>query len=315
MSEENRLLKRLRNTSVKYIYDTQGKIMGVESPDGRFRLTANGPMQPGTPGRDGADGAPGAAGRDGVDGAPGAAGKDGTDGAGGQRGPQGVPGAPGRDGIDGKDGTPGAAGKDGLNGIDGAPGRNGLNGADGLPGRDGAAGKDGAQGQQGIRGYTGADGVAGKDGAQGFQGVQGLPGKDGAQGVPGTPGKDGAQGATGTMPAAAFAVSARALNTAFLISVTRDAQVVYGVDVSITSVLGVTGGTAVLEYADNAAMSTNVVTVASCTCQIGGVLNIASTTTAQVMGRIPAGKYVRIRTLAVAGAPSFVVRQGQEVLI
>lgn len=62
-------------------------------------------------------------------------------------------------------------------------------------------------------------------------------------------------------------------------------------------------------------MTTNLVTVVSSTSRLGGVLNIANTQTANVAGVIPAGKYVRIRTQAVAGAPTFAGRQGQEVLI
>jgi hypothetical protein len=117
------------------------------------------------------------------------------------------------------------------------------------------------------------------------------------------------------MPAAVFAVSARALNTAFQISATRDAQVVYGVDIAITALLATTQGTAFLEYADNAAMSTNPVTVSSSTSMLGGVLNVANTQTATLAGRIPAGKYARLRTAIGSGTPTFAMRQGQEVLI
>lgn len=313
--EDDQLFKRVRRGMVQYLRDGTGKIVGIKSIDGTFQITTNGVALPGPqgiPGKDGLDGAPG---HDGVDGKQGLPGKDGVSGKDGLNGAQGLPGAPGADGANGKDATPGSPGKDGLNGTDGAAGRNGTNGVDGLPGRDGAAGKDGSQGQQGIRGYTGADGLAGKDGAQGFQGIQGVPGKDGAQGSAGKDGAPGKDGATGTMPTAVFSVSARGLNTAFLISATRDAQVVYGVDIAITALLANTQGTAFLEYADNAAMSTNVVIVASTSSMLGGVLNVANTMTATLAGRIPAGKYARIRTAIGSGTPTFAIRQGQEVLI
>jgi hypothetical protein len=118
------------------------------------------------------------------------------------------------------------------------------------------------------------------------------------------------------IPASVFVPSNRALNTAFQISTTRDAEVVYGVDIAINlTLLVTTQGTAFLEYADNSAMSTNLVTVSSSTAMLGGVLNVQNTQTATLVGRIPAGKYVRIRTQIVSGTPIFTVRQGQEVLL
>lgn len=112
-----------------------------------------------------------------------------------------------------------------------------------------------------------------------------------------------------------YAYPSRALNTAFQISTTRDASVSYGVDIGMTTLLGLTEGTAFLEYADNAAMTTNLVTVISSTSRMGGVLNMVSLQTANLYGMIPAGKYVRIRTASPTGSPTFAVRQGQEVLL
>lgn len=143
MSDENRLLKRLRQNTVKYVRDASGKIIGIEDPAAKFRVTASGTMQPGPAGRDGTDGVDGAAGHTGP------AGKDGKDGA------------PGRDGVDGKDGAPGIAGTNGTNGLDGAPGKDGAKGADStVPGPQGPAGVAGKDGAQGI---AGKDGAAGKD--------------------------------------------------------------------------------------------------------------------------------------------------------
>lgn len=39
MSDENRLLKRLRNSTVKYLRDGTGKIVGIESADGKLTIT------------------------------------------------------------------------------------------------------------------------------------------------------------------------------------------------------------------------------------------------------------------------------------
>ncbi|KAK1548907.1 hypothetical protein Q3G72_011785 [Acer saccharum] len=65
VSEENRLLKRLRPNTVKYVYDSNGKKIGIESPDSEFRVTGAGTMQPGATGKPGADGLNGVAGKDG----------------------------------------------------------------------------------------------------------------------------------------------------------------------------------------------------------------------------------------------------------
>lgn len=113
----------------------------------------------------------------------------------------------------------------------------------------------------------------------------------------------------------AYSYPTRALNTAVQLSATRDAEVDYPVDVAITSLLTATAGIVFLEYADNVAMTTNLVNVMSGQSAVGGVLNITNTGTVLLHGRIPAGKYVRIRTAIVSGAPSFASRQGAEVLL
>lgn len=111
----------------------------------------------------------------------------------------------------------------------------------------------------------------------------------------------------------------RTLNSAFQISSSRDTFVSYAVDVSSTLSL-ITGqaGTVVLEYADNSGMSTNVVTVNSAvngnTGSLAIGLNLTQTVTTVVSGVIPAGKYVRIRTVNTTGTPTFTYKSGQEVL-
>jgi len=114
----------------------------------------------------------------------------------------------------------------------------------------------------------------------------------------------------------AYSPSTRALNTAFQVSATRDARVSYPVDITVNSLL-ITGqqGTVSLQYADNSAMSTNLVTVASGTNSTGGVLSVTNIGTVLLVGDIPAGKWVRILTANNVGTPGFTPRQGQEVLL
>lgn len=117
-----------------------------------------------------------------------------------------------------------------------------------------------------------------------------------------------------------YSAASRTLNSAYQISTTRDCFVSYGVDVSATiSLLAGQTGTVVLEYADNSGMTTNVVTVQTSvngntgTLTVG--LNLTQTTTQSVTGIIPAGKYVRLRTVNTTGTPTFTYRTGQEVLL
>lgn len=123
-----------------------------------------------------------------------------------------------------------------------------------------------------------------------------------------------------TIPAAplarVFANPARSLNTAFQISTTRDAHVAYTVDISVTSLLlAGASGRVYLEYADDAAFTASVVTVNSSPNATGGVLNVTNLGTGNVVGIVPAGKYVRIRTANVTGTPTFTFGGSQEVLL
>jgi len=130
---------------------------------------------------------------------------------------------------------------------------------------------------------------------------------------------DGSLATFPTIPSAptrTFTNPARALNSAFQISATQDAQVHYTVDISVTSlVLAGQSGRVVLEYADNSGMTANVVTVSSSTNATGGVLNVTNLGTGNVTGMIPAGKWVRIRTVNVASTPTFTFQSAQEVLL
>lgn len=191
----------------------------------------------------------------------------------------------------------------------------GAAGKDGLPGKDGAKGADGA---------TGATGPAGPPNTLAIGTVSTLAtGSAATATITGTSPNQvltlgiprGATGDSSAPVASAYSNPTPALNTAAQLSITRDADVSYNVDVAITSLLIATTGAVFLEYADNAAMTTNVVIVASGVNSVGGVLNITNTATVALVGRIPAGKYRRIRTQNVSGIPTFTSRQGQEVLL
>ncbi len=117
-----------------------------------------------------------------------------------------------------------------------------------------------------------------------------------------------------------FTNPTRPLNTAFQISTTRDAVVSYSVDIACTlSILGGQLGTVVLEYADNAGITTNVVTVSDGVNGNTGALtiglNLTQTFTLALSGLVPAGKYVRLRTANTTGTPTFTYRRAQEVLV
>lgn len=121
-------------------------------------------------------------------------------------------------------------------------------------------------------------------------------------------------------PSMVFATTSRSLNTAFQVSATRAAFVSYTVDVASTlSLLAGETGTVVLEYADDSGFTTNVKTVQSVVSGNAGTLTLGlgltQTTSASLTGIIPAGKYVRIRTINTTGTPTFTYRAEQEVFM
>lgn len=100
------------------------------------------------------------------------------------------------------------------------------------------------------------------------------------------------------------------------LSTTVEADVFYAFDATVTiSLLAGQSVTAVLKYADDSGMSSNVVTVDSAKTANSGVLNLTQTNTLRVGGKIPAGKYRQV-TFVTAGsgvaAPS-AIAAGQEV--
>lgn len=112
----------------------------------------------------------------------------------------------------------------------------------------------------------------------------------------------------------------RSLNTIFQVSTTNDSLVVYSVNTACT--LSLTGGqtaTVVLEMATNSGFTTGVQTLSTTvngntgTLTIG--LNITQTYTCALVGYVPVGNYVRIRTVNTTGTPTFSYTSGQEVLL
>lgn len=104
--------------------------------------------------------------------------------------------------------------------------------------------------------------------------------------------------------------------TAAILSTTRDAQVVYSYPISITTLLATQTLTATLRYADDAAMTVNVVTVSDDVVGASGILNLALSGRLQTVGRIPANKYRRVTFTQAGGATvPTTIGSGQEVLL
>lgn len=115
------------------------------------------------------------------------------------------------------------------------------------------------------------------------------------------------------------ASAARALNTAFQISATRDAWVSYSVQITVTaSIAGGQNGDVILEIASDSGFTTGVQTLAinglGQTYSVAIALQGVQPQTGVVTGYVPAGYYARLRTVSNTGAPSFSYRAGQEVL-
>jgi hypothetical protein len=121
---------------------------------------------------------------------------------------------------------------------------------------------------------------------------------------------------------ASFSQSAvtRSLNSAFQVSPTRLSEVRYSVDISTTvSLTGGAVGRVILEMATNSAFTTGVQELQSFgngntgTIVVGLVLTQLST--ACLSGKVPAGNYVRLRTVNVTGSPTYTYQSGQEILM
>ena len=113
-----------------------------------------------------------------------------------------------------------------------------------------------------------------------------------------------------------FTNPTRSLNTSFQVSTTQDALVSYAVDISCTAaLLAGQAGRVILEYANETGFTTGVTTVNQGGASAGGVLNLATLNTATLTGVIPAGKFVRLRTVNTNGTPVFTYQSAQEVLL
>lgn len=113
--------------------------------------------------------------------------------------------------------------------------------------------------------------------------------------------------------------AARALNTVFQVSATRDANVSYAVQCTVTSSIGSgQDGDVFLDIAADAAFTTSVQSVDVSPCSQVVTLAIALQSVQKgavsVRGFVPAGYYARIRTVNNTGSPAFLYRLGQEVL-
>lgn len=111
----------------------------------------------------------------------------------------------------------------------------------------------------------------------------------------------------------------RSLNTAFQISSSRDANVQYAVQTTITaSIAGGQDGDVFLDIASDSGFTANVQSLDVAPCSQTYTLAIAlqgvQKCAAQVRGFVPAGYYARIRTVNNTGTPAYLFRLGQEVL-
>lgn len=119
-----------------------------------------------------------------------------------------------------------------------------------------------------------------------------------------------------TPVAKSFATPTRTAGTAFQISTTRDASVVYSIPITSNATL-VAGSqsSATLQYADNSAMTTNLVTLPGDAFGVASGLLVSGIGSLKLLGLIPAGKWVKITMSNLAGTPTLGAIVAQEVLI
>lgn len=121
-------------------------------------------------------------------------------------------------------------------------------------------------------------------------------------------------------PPRSQALASRSLNSIFQVNATRDCLVSYSVSVSTTLSL-TTGqfGTIILEMASDSGFTTNVQEIGRMwnnqtgTLTLGLALN--QSVAGNVSGYVPAGYYVRMRTVNNVGTPTFSYVSGQETLL
>jgi hypothetical protein len=114
------------------------------------------------------------------------------------------------------------------------------------------------------------------------------------------------QAPTAAAPSIATATTNRSLNTAYQISSLRAAEITCYVDLTMTSVLGTITGSVQIQYADDAAFTTNVRTVSPAVkVATGGILSLTSTNTITLTAQIPIGKYVKLVSASSGGTVTF----------
>jgi len=173
-----------------------------------------------------------------------------------------------------------------------------------------------------VPGPAGPQGPAGPASTvPGPAGPPGATGQAGATGPAGQVGSTGPQGPPGTpAPTPSQSAATRSLNTAYQVSSTRPAWVTYSVQITVTaSLTGGQQGDVIMEIASNAGFTAGVQTVAIAglgqTYSLAVAIQGVQPQTGVVSGFVPAGYYVRLRTVSVTGSPTFNYRAGQETLL
>lgn len=114
--------------------------------------------------------------------------------------------------------------------------------------------------------------------------------------------------------------ASRTLNTIFQVNATRNSIVNYSVRIVTTaSIGGNQDGDVILEIASDSGFTTNVQTLSitqnAQAISLAVALNSVQTQTGLLSGFVPAGYYVRLRTVNNTGTPAFTYRAGQETLL
>lgn len=115
------------------------------------------------------------------------------------------------------------------------------------------------------------------------------------------------------------ASATRTLNSAFQVSTTRPSLVTYSGSITTTAnIASGQDGSIILEIASDSGFTANVQTISSCRNSQVYTLAVAIQGVQQIVtplhGWIPAGYYVRLRTVSTTGSPTFSFVSGQEVL-
>lgn len=282
----------------------------------------------------------GSQGPSGLQGSPGISGAKGDQGNIGPSGLKGDVGATGPSGLQGLSGARGDIGLTGPSGLQGISGAMGLSGAQGIAGPSGNQGNIGLSGLQGIQGLIGPSGLQGLVGPSGLIGPSGVMGQQGTSGINATITSLANSGASGLMSSGDFSklsnypvyvapsqssvtrsTVSSATSTGFQISSTRNSLATYSLTIVTTaSIAGNAFGTIVLEICPtNSTTASDWVEVSRFTngqaLSLAVALQSVQTTASCLHTFVPAGYFVRIRTISTSGTPTFTYNCGQEVLL